>query len=97
MTVRLFPPQAERLEELAEARGTSRSHILRELVLEATLPEDAPAVPSEDELLRLLGVAARMGRVPAIRLLLDHCREQRKQDSGSLAAVDELAQRRRTA
>jgi hypothetical protein len=61
ISVRLFAPQAERLDELAEARGMSRSAMLRALVLEATLPDDAPGLPDEQEVLELLGAAARMG------------------------------------
>jgi hypothetical protein len=54
----------------------TRSRLMRELVLEATLPDDAPAVPDEEEQLRLLGAAARMGNVPAIRELLAHYRRE---------------------
>ena len=67
VSVRLFPPIAERLGALAEARGMTRSELLRTLVLEATVPDTAPSVPDTDELLRLLGVAARMGKVPAMQ------------------------------
>jgi hypothetical protein len=96
LTVRLFPPQAERLEALAEARGMPRSRLLRMLVMEATLADDAPAIPDEDELLRLLGVAARMGNVPACRELLAYYRRQAGPQSRreALTAVDELAERR---
>src|SRR5688500_13891562 len=38
VSVRLFPPQAARLDELAAARGMTRSALLRTLILEATLP-----------------------------------------------------------
>jgi hypothetical protein len=38
--------------------------------LQGPLPEP----PTRDELLRILGVAARAGHVPAIRLLLDELR-----------------------
>ena len=71
----------------------TRSALVRTLILEATTPADAPAVPDRGELLRLLGLAARMGNVPAMRELLRHHREQR-QEPGPLAAVDELAARR---
>ncbi len=94
VSVRLFPPQADRLERLAEARGMTRSGVLRALVLEATLPAGAVPVPDEDELLRLLGSAARMGNVPAMRELLRHYREQDDKPESPLAVVDELAARR---
>lgn len=74
LSVRLFPPQAERLDALAQARGMSRSELLRTLVFEATLPSDAPTVPDRGEVLRLLGVKARTGNVPAMRVLLAHHR-----------------------
>ena len=96
VSVRLFPPQAERLDALAEARGMTRSELLRTLVFEATLPPDAPAVPDTDELLRLLGVAARMGKVPAIRELLAHHRRAPAAPS-PLGVVDDLAARRAAA
>ena len=93
VSVRLFPPIAERLDALAEARGMTRSELLRTLVLEATVPDTAPSVPDTDELLRLLGVAARMGNVPAMRELLRHQRAERP-PAGTLSVVDELAARR---
>ncbi len=95
ISVRLFTPQAEALDELAEARGMSRSATLRELVLAATLPEDAPTLPDEQEVLELLGAAARMGSVPAMRELMAHHRERKVSGIPSpLAAVDELASKR---
>ena len=93
LSVRLFPPQAERLDALAEARGVTRSELLRTLVLEATVPAAAPSVPDADELLRLLGAAARMGNVPAMRELLAHHRRAPAAPS-PLGVVDELAERR---
>src|SRR5687768_2963040 len=93
VSVRLFPPQAERLDALAEARGMTRSELLRTLVLEATVPDTAPSVPDADELLRLLGVAARMGNVPAIRELLAHHRSA-PEAASPLGVVDDLAARR---
>jgi hypothetical protein len=51
-------------------------------------------VPGEEELLRLLGQAARAGSVPAIKELLAHYRECSESKSSPLAVVDELAERR---
>lgn len=98
VSVRLFAPQADRLKELAEARGLSRSATLRALVLEATVPEDAPGVPTEDEVLELLGAAARAGSVSAMQELRTHHRERRaaRSDANPLAEFDELAERRAT-
>jgi hypothetical protein len=93
VSVRLFPPQAARLDELAEARGVTRSALLRTLILEATMPADAQAIPDRDELLTLLGAAARLGNVPAMRELLRHQRNE-KPPAGLLGVVDELAARR---
>ena len=93
VSVRLFPPQAARLDALAGARGMTRSELLRTLILEATMPADATVIPDRDELLRLLGVAARLGNVPAMRELLRHQRAERP-PAGTLSVVDELAARR---
>jgi len=51
-------------------------------------------VPTEDELLRLLGKAARAGSVPAIRELLAPYREQEDAEDDGLSVVGELAERR---
>jgi hypothetical protein len=52
-----------------------------------------PDPPDRDELLRLLGVQARRGSVPAIRLLLAHLdREQPEQ--GQPGVIRGLAERR---
>jgi hypothetical protein len=66
---------------------------LGELLAAADLPER----PSRDELLAALGVRAREGSVPAIRLLLEEYRREgegviRSDRTGS--AIDELAARR---
>jgi hypothetical protein len=65
---------------------------------EADLPKVLPDVPGQDELLRLLGVQARLGSVMAAKLLLDRIDKDkdadRNTDADPLAGVDELAERR---
>jgi Ribbon-helix-helix protein, copG family len=67
-----------RLEELAEARGSTKAAAIRRAIVEATTPKDAPAVPTELEVLELLSTAARGGNVAAMRELLAYHRERRQ-------------------
>jgi predicted transcriptional regulator len=91
--IRLNAATRAHLEALAEARSTSLSGAVREAIVQATFPERD--VPDEDELLRLLGVAARSGSVPACRELLRYYRQDRKpQRPSALGGIDELARRR---
>ena len=81
ISLRLMSEQLERLDELAESRGLSRSDTLRRLVDEATLsPEDRHRLPDSQELLVLLGERARAGNVAAIRVLLDRVERERQDD-----------------
>jgi hypothetical protein len=101
--IRASEPWLRRLDALAASRGMNRSQAIRAAVTEAQ--PDAPPLPpapDRDELLRLLGAAARSGSVPAIRALLDE--ERRAEGSGDvprsdrlavLSRIDELAARRR--
>ena len=88
-----------RLDALAAARGLNRSAAVRAAVVEAS-PEapPLPPPPDRDELLRLLGAAARGGSVAAIRLLLAELRRDRDAAAGSdpdgLDFIDQLAARR---
>ena len=66
----------KRLDALAAGHGGNRSQAVRSAVLAASLPNDVPPVPDRDELLRLLGELARMGSLPAIRLLLAEYRRE---------------------
>jgi hypothetical protein len=59
--------------------------------VEATTPADSQPVPTEDEVLQLLGEAARGGSVAAMRELRAYHRES---GPGALAELDELAHRR---
>jgi hypothetical protein len=92
--IKLNPAVRGHLERLAEARNTSLSAAVRWAVTEATFPEGG--VPTRDELLRLLGMAARDGSVPAIRELLAHYRreEERPKRTGTLRVLDELRQKK---
>ncbi|MDP9347246.1 MAG: ribbon-helix-helix protein, CopG family [Actinomycetota bacterium] len=70
VTVRFSPLLLGRLDDLAAARGCSRSAVLRQLVADAAL-SPADAVPDEAELLAVAAERARAGNMAAVRLLLD--------------------------
>jgi hypothetical protein len=91
--VRLNSVVRRHVERLADTRGTTLSEAVRFAVTEASFPEGG--VPTREELLRLLGMAARAGSVSAIRLLLEeYRRDERPKLGGTLRVVDELAKRR---
>ena len=56
---------------------------------------DLPERPDRETLLRALGVRAREGSVPAMRLLLEEYRREGHGDEKFDSAIDELARRRR--
>jgi hypothetical protein len=89
-------PQKQR-EATRKAVAKHRARPVAELLGLEGLPEP----PSEDECVRLLGVKARAGNVPAIKLLLERPWEKRadgdRDTSTPLSRVDELAARRRVA
>jgi predicted transcriptional regulator len=102
--MRLGDADRERLDRLAEARGVTRSEVVRHLLAEAD-DGPLPGPPDRDELVRLLGEAARGGSVRAIEILLMRKWERgtaepppwatRTQiDSDPFAEVDELRRRR---
>src|SRR4029450_12640987 len=95
LTVRMFPALLARVDELAEARKCSKAQVIRTVVLEATLPEDAPGIADEREALELLSVAARCGSVPAMReLLAFHDKQQQAKGAGDVFdELDDLAAR----
>jgi hypothetical protein len=66
VSVRLSPLLLERLDDLAAARGMTRSACLRALVAEGVLPA-AEEIPDEAELLRVLSERARSGNVSGAR------------------------------
>ena len=81
ISLRLMSEQLERLDELAESRGLSRSDTLRRLIDEATMsPDDRHRLPDAQELLVLLGERARAGNVAAIRVLLERMERARGDD-----------------
>lgn len=94
--VRVTEVFLRRLDALADARGMNRSQAIRAAVSEASPSAsiDLPPALERDELLRLLGEAARGGSVSAMRRLL----EEYRRDSGAPrhrpAFIDELARRR---
>jgi predicted transcriptional regulator len=90
--IRTPPAFRRRLEELATARKTTISEAIRSAVLQATVPERG--IPSEQEVLELLGEAARAGNVAAMRELRTYHREQDVVGADPLAEFDELATRR---
>jgi hypothetical protein len=70
----------------------NRSKAIQAALVEATMPEDASAVPSEQEVLHLLGEAARAGNVAAMKELRAYHRkherdETEKPKKGSLDEV----------
>ena len=89
ISLRLMADQLEHLESVAEARGLSRSHVLRRLIDASLTPEERGRLPGSDELLILLAERARAGNVAAIRALLD--RVERNADAEREASeFDEL-------
>jgi hypothetical protein len=73
------------------AQRTGLDRLASEVQDAAGLPEP----PSRDFLLRALGVQAREGNVPAIRLLLEEYRRDGNEDAKpARSAIDELAARR---
>lgn len=93
VTFRVSAVLQRRLDELAKARGLNRSKAIQAAILEATIP-DASGVPSEAELLELLGESARAGNVAAMKELMRYHREHATQDDDAFAEFDELAERR---
>jgi hypothetical protein len=94
--VRCSPVLLRRLDALAEAHGGNRSQAVRAAVLSASLPEGTPEIPTRDELLALLGEQARMGSLPAIRvLLMEYRREPPERSPDEFTDFDRIIARRR--
>jgi hypothetical protein len=55
---------------------------------------EAPEPPDRNTLLKILGVRAREGHVPSIRLLLAEYRREAAGGEGTGSVIDELAKRR---
>ena len=94
LNIRLTPALRKRLDEYAAERKTTISGAVKAAVLEATKSDRG--VPSEAEVLELLGEAARTGNVSAMKELRNYHRERNSDETeeAPLAAVDELAIRR---
>jgi predicted transcriptional regulator len=91
VTFRASPVLQRRIDELGEARGLNRSKAIQAALVEATTPEDASATPSEQEVLHLLGEAARAGNVAAMKELRAYHREHKEAEDKSLADLDAFA------
>src|SRR2546423_860339 len=94
VSFRASPVLQRRIDDLAEARGGNRSKAIQAALVEATTSEDSSAIPSEQELLELLGEAARAGNVAAMRELRAYHRERTGKTENPFAEFDELAERR---
>lgn len=90
--------KAAKRESAMRRRREVSGDEMRRGAAEAELPTVLPDPPDVDELIRLLGVQARLGSVQAAKLLLDRIeKENRDGDSDrkdSLSGIDELAARR---
>lgn len=75
MTFRASAVLQRRLDQLAAARGLNRSKAIQAAIVEATMPA-ARGVPSEAEVLALLGETARAGNVAAMKELRKYHRER---------------------
>ena len=93
VTFRASPTLQRRIDELAHARGLNRSKAIQAALVEATMADDVDAIPTEHELLCLLGESARAGNVAAMRQLRAYHRG-RERESDDFAEFDELARRR---
>lgn len=86
--------QLERLDAVAEARGLSRSDVLRRLIAEASMtPEEREDLPDSDELLMLLAERARAGNVAVIRALLERAERDESKEPNPFDELDELQAR----
>lgn len=93
LEIRLTPALRKRLDDLAQNRNTTVSGAVKSAVLEAT---KVGGVPTEEEVLELLGEAARTGNVSAMKELRAYHRERNSNETENspLAVVDELASKR---
>src|SRR5262245_56477298 len=88
---RTTPVMRQRIERLARDHNTTLSGALKIAVMQAT---KGTGVPSETEVLELLGEAARDGSVSAMKEMRAYWREQRNDDTDKLAGYDEVAAKR---
>lgn len=84
-------------EKQREAERRSQAKRRARMAAEEFDVDNLPEEPSREQLIRLLGMKARRGDVPAIKLLLDRSWEKDDDDSkpaAPLSRIDELAARR---
>jgi hypothetical protein len=89
----------DRLDELAAARGLSRSEVIRGLVMEAA-PDRVVTIPTADEAMALIAEKARAGNLPALKAVLAYHAAQGKtggepadtDDEALMAALEAAAQ-----
>jgi hypothetical protein len=100
VNMRLTAQDRARLERLADARGISRTEVVRHLLAEAD-DVPLPGPPDREELIRLLGEAARSGSVRACEVLLARRWERgaaepppKASQDDPFAEVDQLRARR---
>jgi hypothetical protein len=74
---RCFEDAARPHRRAGRGQRLVRSAAIKAAIVEATLPDQADPVPDRDEVLTLLGEAARSGSVATMRELLAHHAEQR--------------------
>jgi hypothetical protein len=89
-------------EKQRAAVRRSQAKALARPLTEALGTDELPDPPGRDELIRLLGVKARAGNVPAMKILLELEKNSDGDSESSetrdpLAAVHQLAERRRAA
>lgn len=90
--IKVTPAFRKQLEELAASRKTTLSGAIKSAVMEVAMPDGH--VPTDQEVLEMLGRAARAGNVSAMKELRAHHRANEAETETPLAVVDELAQRR---
>jgi hypothetical protein len=86
VNVRLTPVVRDRLERLARDHKTTVSGAMRIAVMQAT--KHPGGVPSEREVLELLGEQARCGTVSALRELRSYHRERASAEDDRLVRFD---------
>ncbi len=96
LTVRLTPDARHKVQALAESRGVSAAHAVRQLIAEADV-DATPRPPrhlSEEELIDVLHERAAAGNVSAVKELLAIERERDPRES-ALEALERMAEERR--
>jgi Arc/MetJ-type ribon-helix-helix transcriptional regulator len=97
ISIRVGDAVLHRLDALVEHGGfKNRSEAARMALLEATFTaQERDTPPTRDELLRLLGMAARGGSTTAAKMLLDEYGRDDPYAKRQPSKIDQLAARRR--